>query len=114
MQPFTTYLLYSFLLYLKLGHKHQVPKLKELCRLSEAVSSCWKELALELDLPFETISRIDKDRVHIKEKCYDMFNTWLQRSFDACWCHIVNALKMCRMLQLAKDIENYYLSKLHK
>ena len=76
------------------------------------MSSCWKELALELDLPLETINRIDNDHDHIKEKCYDMFNTWLQRSPDASWCHIVNALKMCKMLQLAKDIEESFLSKL--
>ena len=102
------------MLYLQLGHKHHRPKLKELCRHYEAVSYCWKELALELDLPLETINRIDNDHDRIKDKCYDMFNTWLQRSPDACWCHIVNALKMCKMLQLAKDIEESFLSKLRK
>ena len=80
-------------------------------RYSEAVSSCWKELALELDLPYDTISRIDNDHNHIKDKCYDMFNTWLQRSPDACWCHIVEALKMRNMLQLANDIDKSFLSK---
>lgn len=39
-----------------------------------------------------------------------MFNTWLQRSPDACWCHIVKALKICNMLQLANDIEKSFLS----
>ena len=76
------------------------------------ISSCWKELALELDLPYDTINRINRDHDNIKDKCYDMFNTWLQRSPDACWCHIVNALKMCKMLQLAKDIEESFLSEL--
>ena len=100
--------------YVQLGHKYHKPRLKELCRHYEAVSSCWKELALELDLSYDTINRIDNDHDRIKEKCYDMFNTWLQRSPDACWCHIVNALKMCKMLQLSKDIQESFLSKLHK
>ena len=95
---------------LQLGHKYLKPKLKELCRHYEAISSCWKELALELNFPYDTINRINKDHHCIKEKCYDMFNTWLQRSPDACWCHIVQALKMCKMLQLAKDIEESFLS----
>ena len=82
-----------------------------MCRHYEAVSSCWKELALEVDFPYETINRINKDHDNIKDKCYDMFNTWLQRSPNACWCHIVNALKQCKMLQLAKDIEKSFLGK---
>ena len=69
------------------------------------------DLALELDLPFETINTINKDHDNIKDKSRKMFNTWLERSPDACWCHIVNALKMYNMLQLAKDIEQSFLSK---
>ena len=91
-------------------HQHHRPKLKELCRYSEAISLCWVDLALELDLPYETINTIDNDHNHIKEKCRSMFNTWLERSPNACWCHIVNALKMHAMLQLAKDIEQSFLS----
>ena len=76
----------------------------------EDISSCWKDLALELDLPYKTVKSIDKDNDNIKDKCYDMFNTWLERLPDACWCHIVKALKNCNMSKLAKDIEEYFLS----
>jgi len=100
---------YSFLCNYLLGHQHHKPELKELCHYSEAVSSCWKELALELDLPYETINTINIDHDCIKNKCYYMFNAWLHRS-DACWCHIVKALKMIKMLQLAKNIEESFLS----
>ena len=96
---------------LSLGHQYHKPKLKELCRYSEAISSCWMDLALELDLQFETINTINKDHDNIKDKCRNMFNTWLERSPDACWCHIVNALKVHNMLQLANDIEQSFLSK---
>ena len=68
-------------------------------------------MALELDLPAQTINRINKDHDCIEDKCYDMFDTWLQRSPDACWCHIVKALKMRNMLQLANDIEKSFLSE---
>ena len=95
---------------LQLGHQHHKPKLKELCRYSETVSSCWKQLGLELDLPLETVSTIDHNHHYVEDKCYYMFNTWLQRSPDASWCHIVDALKMIKMLQLAKNIEESFLS----
>ena len=76
----------------------------------EDISLSWKELALELDLPYKTVKRIDQDHDNIKDKCYDMFNTWLERSPDACWCYIVKALKECNMSKLAKVIEESYLS----
>ena len=93
-----------------LEHQHREPKLKELCHYSDDISSCWKKLALELDLPYATIKRIDKDNDDINDKCFDMFNKWLERSPDTCWCHIVNALKKCNLSKLAKDIEESYLS----
>ena len=104
--------LYSlkYFTYFCLVHQHSEPKLKELRHYFEDISSCWKDLAVELDLPYKTVKRIDKDNDNIKDKCYDMFSTWLERSPEACWCNIVRALKKCEMLKLAKDIENYFLS----
>ena len=95
--------------FVTLGHHYQRPELKELCRYSDAVSPFWKQLALELDFSYDTINKIDHDRAHITDKCYDMFNMWLERSLDTCWCHIVNAIKMCKKLKLAKDIEESFL-----
>ena len=67
------------------------------------------DLALELDLPYEKLNTIDNDHGRTKDKCRDMFNTWLESTPDACWYHIINALKMHNMLQLAKDIEQSFL-----
>ena len=39
-----------------------------------------------------------------------MFNMWLERSLNACWCHIVKALKMCKKLKLAEHIDESFLS----
>ena len=93
-----------------IGHQYHEPALKELSHYFEDISSCWKELALELDLPYKTVKRINQDHSNIKDKCYDMFSTWLERSPDACWCHIIFALNECKMFKLAKDIEESFLS----
>ena len=83
-----------------------------MCRHSEDVAKCWAELALELDLPSETIDTLDVNHSHIKDKCRHMFNTWLEGSPDACWCEIIEALKMIKMSRLATDIEAKYLGML--
>ncbi|XP_065919173.1 protein NLRC3-like [Dysidea avara] len=91
------------------GHQHCTPKLKELSPYSDDISSCWKEVALQLDLPWEKVNTIDIDHSRTKDKCCHMFNTWLQRSCDPCWCQIVEALKIVRMLQVARKMELTYL-----
>ena len=92
-----------------IGHQYYKPRLKELCRYSEDVSKCWTDLALELDLPSKTIDTLDIDYTRIKDKCRHMFNRWLERSPDPCWCDIIEALKMIKMSHLATDIEADYL-----
>ena len=67
-------------------------------------------MALELDLPSETIDTLDIDFTRTKDKCRRMFDTWLQRSPDPCWCEIVEALKIIKMSRLATDIEAEHLS----
>ena len=93
------------------GHQHCAPKLKELCPYSDDISLCWKELALQLDLPLEKVDTIDIDHSRTKDKCYHMFNTWLRGSHDPCWCQIVKALKILRMLQVARKMELTYLGE---
>ena len=92
-----------------IGHQYCKPRLKELCRYSEHISTCWTDLALELDLPSETIDTLDVNNSHTKDKCRRMFNTWLERSPDPCWCEIVEALKMIKMSHLATEIEGEHL-----
>ena len=91
------------------GHQYCKPKLKELCRYSEDVSKCWIDLALWLDLPSKTIDTLDIDCTRIKDKCRYMFDKWLERSPDPCWCEIVEALKMIEMSHLATNIEAKHL-----
>jgi len=92
-------------------YQHCRPKLKELCHYSDTISSCWKDLALELNLPQETVNTIDNDHSRIKDKCYHMFSKWLQRTPNSCWSHIVQAMKNVDLLQAAKEVEDAYLCK---
>ena len=94
---------------LLIGHRYSKPKLKELYRYSEHISTCWTGVALELDLSSETIDTLDINSVHTNDKCRHMFNKWLQRSLDPCWCEIVEALQMVKLSHLATDVEAKHL-----
>ena len=48
---------------------------------------------------------IDVDNARVNDKCYDMFNTWLKRTCDPCWCKVANAFKMVNLHEAAKEIE---------
>ena len=80
-----------------------------MCRYSEDVLKCWTDLALELDLPSKTIDTLDIDCPRTKDKCRRMFDKWLERSLDPCWCELIEALKMIEMSHLATDIEAKHL-----
>ena len=92
-----------------IGHQYCEPRLKELCRYSEDISTCWTYLALELNLRSETIDAVNVDHTCIRDKCRHMFNRWLERSLDPCWCEIIEALKMIKMSHLAADIEAQHI-----
>ena len=92
-----------------IGHQYCKPRLKELCQYSEDVSECWTYLALQLDLSSEIIKTLDIDYTRTKDKCFHMFDKWLERYPDPCWCEIVEALRMVKMSHLATDIEAKHL-----
>ena len=94
---------------LLIGHQYCKPELKELCRYSEQLSTSWAGIALELNLSSETIDTLEVNSVHTDDKCRRMFNTWLRRSLHPCWCEIVEALKMVKLLHLAIDVEAKHL-----
>ena len=96
-----------------LGH-HQCskPKLKELVLYSAKISSYWKEIALQLDIPQEVVNTIDIGNTEVKEKCYHMFQKWLESTINACWCHFVSALKKVKLNEIAREAEQNITSKL--
>ena len=89
-------------------HLQSKPQLKELVRYSDKIVTCWKQLALELSLSAEVVNKIDANHVHIIDKCYDMFNTWLEQTRDSCWCQVASAFKMVKLNEAAGEIENKF------
>ena len=87
------------------------PPLKDLVLYSNKITSQWKELALQLDIPQEVVNTIDINNNEIKDKCYHMFNAWLQRTVDSCWCQFVLALRKVDLLDLANVIELKFIGK---
>ena len=91
-----------------IDHQQSKPELKELVRYSDHIVTCWRELALELSLSSEAIDTINVKPVDVKDKCYDMFNTWLRQTCDPCWCQVANAFKMVKLNEAAREIENKF------
>ena len=76
------------------------------------MATCWKHVALELDIPEEVVEKIDVDRSTVSDKCYSVFSTWL-KSFTndkLCWCQIVDAFKMAGLVDVAENIRESHLS----
>ena len=78
------------------------------------MATCWKHIALELDIPQEEVEKIDVDRPTVSDKCYTVFSTWLKSFTDnkLCWCRIADAFKMARLVDIAEKIQESHLSML--
>jgi len=95
-----------FLHFAALDHQQSQPELKELVRYSYKIARVWKQLALELSLSPEDVDVIDVNHVDVNDKCYEMFNTWLRRTCDPCWCQVANALKIVKLNEVTIEVEN--------
>ena len=63
---------------------------------------------MELSLSSAVIETIDVNHVCVKDKCYEMFNTWLKQTCDPCWCQVANAFKTVNLHEAAKEIETKF------
>ena len=68
------------------------PELADLIKYSTKISSHWREIALQLKLSAPRVSTINLNHQYIEDKCYAMFNTWLNKTISPCWCHFIQAL----------------------
>ena len=75
------------------------------------ISSYWKEIALQLDIPQEVVNAINISNTEVKEKCYHMFQKWLESTINARWCHFVSALKKVKLNEIAREAEQNITSK---
>ena len=72
-------------------------------KYSEKIAVYWKEIAVSLNIPIQKISIIDNNHSFVKEKCYEMFNTWLQSTTTPCWCHFIQALYAVGLYSVAEE-----------
>jgi len=75
----------------------------------DEVASFWKEIALNLGIPPAKVDRINKDHDELREKCYDMFRTWIQLTVNPCWCQFISALESVELFQLATKMKQNYM-----
>ena len=52
------------------------------------------------------VSTIDSDERILKNKCLEMFKTWLQMETSPCWCHLIRALweDNIKLYHIAREI----------
>ena len=70
------------------------PKLTDLLKYKTNIATRWKEVALNLKIPEDKVSIINADYPNLEEKCYHMFETWLE-AVSVCWCNLIEALYAC-------------------
>ena len=54
------------------------------------------------------VNTININNAEVKEKCYHMFQIWLERTVNSCWCHFVAALKKVKLLEIASEVEQKF------
>lgn len=86
------------------------PELKHLVRYSKQISGEWKEIALQLGIPKHEISTIDHEKQCLQDKCFEMLQTWLERTVSPCWCHFVQALIDHRLYEVAKNAQMHFIT----
>ena len=72
-----------------IGHhrcENNRPKPADLSKYKTNISKCWKEVALNLGIPKDKVSTIDYNNLDVEDKCYHMFDTWLDTTISTCWC----------------------------
>ena len=88
------------------------PKLKELIKYSSKISTCWKEIALHLEISEHIVSVIEvNNSTNVEKACYKMFNTWLQSSVSPCWCHFAQALNTVGLDGIAEEVITIHLKQ---
>ena len=77
------------------------------------MATCWRRIALELDIPEEEVEKINVEHSTISDKCYSVFSTWLKRFTNdrLCWCRIVDAFKMAGLVEVSEKVKECHLHK---
>ena len=85
------------------------PNLRDLLKYSSKIAAEWERIALLLKIPFDRISVIKIDHPFVKDKCYAMFNAWLQSTKTPCWCRFIRALYDVKLVSVAEEVSKLHL-----
>ena len=83
------------------------PEFKDLLKYSEKIAVHWKKIAYSLNVPCHRIEVIDLNHAYVGQKCYAMFNTWLQTAVNPCWCHLIQALYVIGLNSVAEETKKH-------
>ena len=76
-------------------------------KYSDNITAYWKVIALRLGVTENRITMIDIDHLIVRDKCFDMFKTWLEISVNPCWCHFIQALHDIQLLSVAEEAKTH-------
>ena len=84
-----------------------IPEFNDLIKYSTKISFNWKQFATQLGVPRDKVLTIDLDYQHVEEKCFHLFNTWLNKTVHPCWCHFIQALCDVGLNGVAKEAKTH-------
>lgn len=85
------------------------PEFINLIKYSDVVAPHWECVAIYLGIPNEKIPVIDMDHPYAQKKCKKMFEMWLERAKQPCWCHFILALCNVGLVAVAGKVKKMHL-----
>ena len=85
------------------------PELKDLvANFSTKISTCWKDVALQLKIPKHKVDTIEINHPNrVEDMCREMLGTWLQTQVSPCWCNFAGALSTVGLNDVAEEAKTY-------
>ena len=73
----------------------------------------WQRFATHLpDIRRTDIEEIEKNRLDIADQKLALFGTWLRKSFDATWNHVIQALEKAQEKRLSESLRKVCYSSI--
>ena len=85
------------------------PELKDLvANFSTKISTCWKDIALQLKIPKHKVDAIEINHPNrVENMCHEMLGFWLQTQISPCWCNFAGALSTVGLNDVAEEAKTY-------
>ena len=90
----------------------RAPELKELQKLiTFNYASCWKEIGIELNLPYATIQTIEADHRNSEQRCTGILAKWLDVDVSATWQKILQAIDSPAVVKILSPPSTSYFDE---